>query len=64
MEENKGIDMSKYKKLDVTSIIINGDKTKSVIKAEDIMKNGKITVDMIVDYEDITTNKDSIEDEK
>lgn len=64
MEENKDIDMSKYKKLDVTSIIINGDKTKNVIKAEDIMKNGKITVDMIVDYEDITTNKDSIEDEK
>ena len=64
MDENKGIDMSKYKKLDVISIAINGDENKSIITSEDIMKNGKITIDMVVDYEKITTNKDNMEDEK
>lgn len=64
MEEKSSIDMSKYKKMDVISIAINGDENKTVITSEDIMKNGKITVDIKVEYEDRTTNEDNIEDGK
>lgn len=44
-----GIDLSKYKKMNIVSISINGEETDNSIIAEEIIKNNKITVDMVVE---------------
>lgn len=58
------IDMNKYKKMDVISIVINGEENNGVITSEQIKENGKITIDMIVEDTETTNEGVVLEDEK
>lgn len=58
------IDMNKYKKMDVISIVINGEENNGVITSEQIKENGKIVIDMVVDDAKTINEGIVLEDEK